>query len=578
MPRERRSKYANDAKDTAGIASQVESLSSSLAQRPTKTEARLKADKIQLEDMSETTLGAMSGNAAFNLLSVPQDKSVTPEKTTFFDVDYSLLYDYTKAVNGYINPTNGVIVNGGTSYTSDLMPIRLDENYVTNSYGAGIEQVYMYDTSANYIGYFSLSSEQFSIDSTTHPTCRYIRLSWATELYQTGMLVEGTVLPETYTPYARYSLAITDETIIESLNQVISVTPEKMPFFTIDNTILYDYTKSVIGYFSLGVLQPYGDSYTSDFIPISLDKTYASNVYTEPINTVYLFASDLNYIGEINVTTEQFLINSTIYPTCQYIRLTFQNTTYQSGMLVEGNTLPEDNTPYSKQHMTINDNYVKQAINAVVPKLPKGRWEEKKANFLGDSITQGFGLNPNSDNYTKTVKELLGLKTLNNYGYSGTFISATTGGTNTFIDRYSSMDNTAELVVVFGGINDYRGNVPLGTISDTTDISFYGALRVLMIGIITNNPTATVIFLTPMQDNSEVFNIDYVNSAGFKLKDYVKAVKDVAEIYAVPVLDMYRESGINVLTASAWTQEGLHPNKAGAVKIGTQIAGFLKSI
>jgi hypothetical protein len=33
MPRERRSKYANDAKDTVGIASQVESLSSSLAQK-----------------------------------------------------------------------------------------------------------------------------------------------------------------------------------------------------------------------------------------------------------------------------------------------------------------------------------------------------------------------------------------------------------------------------------------------------------------------------------------------------------------------------------------------------------------
>jgi hypothetical protein len=32
MPRERRSKYANDAKDTSGIASQVESLSASLAQ------------------------------------------------------------------------------------------------------------------------------------------------------------------------------------------------------------------------------------------------------------------------------------------------------------------------------------------------------------------------------------------------------------------------------------------------------------------------------------------------------------------------------------------------------------------
>jgi hypothetical protein len=37
MPRERRSKYANDAKDTVGIASQVESLSSTVAQLATKS-------------------------------------------------------------------------------------------------------------------------------------------------------------------------------------------------------------------------------------------------------------------------------------------------------------------------------------------------------------------------------------------------------------------------------------------------------------------------------------------------------------------------------------------------------------
>jgi hypothetical protein len=49
MPRERRSKYANDAKDTVGIASQVESLSSSLAQIPSQVKILNHARRVDFK-------------------------------------------------------------------------------------------------------------------------------------------------------------------------------------------------------------------------------------------------------------------------------------------------------------------------------------------------------------------------------------------------------------------------------------------------------------------------------------------------------------------------------------------------
>lgn len=51
-----------------------------LKDKANDSEVRKKSVKLELEDMSETTLGAMSGNATFNLLSIPQDESVSNVK------------------------------------------------------------------------------------------------------------------------------------------------------------------------------------------------------------------------------------------------------------------------------------------------------------------------------------------------------------------------------------------------------------------------------------------------------------------------------------------------------------------
>lgn len=39
------------------------------------------------------------------------------------------------------------------------------------------------------------------------------------------------------------------------------------------------------------------------------------------------------------------------------------------------------------------------------------------------------------------------------------------------------MDDDADIIFVLGGTNDYWSNVQLGSMSDDTDTTFYGALK-----------------------------------------------------------------------------------------------------
>ena len=67
---------------------------------------------------------------------------------------------------------------------------------------------------------------------------------------------------------------------------------------------------------------------------------------------------------------------------------------------------------------------------------------------------------------------------------------------NMFIDycrRYKTMDPDADIIVVFGGTNDFgHGDAPLGEMSDRTVDTFYGALHTLYTSLITRYPEAPI--------------------------------------------------------------------------------------
>jgi len=206
----------------------------------------------------------------------------------------------------------------------------------------------------------------------------------------------------------------------------------------------------------------------------------------------------------------------------------------------------------------------------------------KKINFLGDSITQGAGVAREEEIYLNVLKEAEGLAAARNYGIGGTRIARQAGGEDwgpSYSVRYAQMDDDADIVVVFGGTNDFgHGNAPIGCFSDRTDDTYWGACHVLMRGLIEKYPDALIVFMTPLHRSDED-----VPSAGnaLPLKRYVEILRETAEYYALPVLDLFAVSGIQPRVESVRERlcpDGLHPNAAGHRIIASRLSGFLKSL
>ncbi len=206
-----------------------------------------------------------------------------------------------------------------------------------------------------------------------------------------------------------------------------------------------------------------------------------------------------------------------------------------------------------------------------------------KVNFLGDSITESYGPSSQEFAYHSILAKEVGFSEVRNYGISGTRIAeqlpeADSTDANNYCRRYKTMEQEADLIVVFGGTNDYgHGNAPFGSDTDRTSQSYCGALHVLMRGLIEKYPTAEIVFITPLHRQNE----NVPNMHGKILKDYVDALKIAAEQYSIPVLDLYSVSGICPDIAAqrdALCPDGLHPNDAGHKIIASRLKSFLENL
>ena len=202
-------------------------------------------------------------------------------------------------------------------------------------------------------------------------------------------------------------------------------------------------------------------------------------------------------------------------------------------------------------------------------------WYNKSAVFVGDSITYGIGCD--GDKYWEILEETLQLSSVTGMGIAGSCISATSDyGTNNspLINRYDTIPE-ADLISIFMGTNDYGHDTPLGTIADTTDVSFYGALNVIIPALQAKYPSSRIVFVTPMHRygfgtnsaTSQTHTYDYIeNGEGNTLKDYVDALKEVCERYSVSVVDMFTMSGLNPsleVIRTNYMPDGIHPNAEG---------------
>ncbi len=210
-------------------------------------------------------------------------------------------------------------------------------------------------------------------------------------------------------------------------------------------------------------------------------------------------------------------------------------------------------------------------------------------NFLGDSITEGVGASCVENRFTDVLAREFGLKRANNYGIGGSRIARQLVITQEpydrdFCMRFEEMDPDADAVVVFGGTNDFgHGEAPLGVPTDREPDTFYGACHYLMRGLLERYTGKPVVILTPLHRLEE----DDPRGDGRKphsvapLSTYRKILMEVAEYYALPVLDLYATSGIqprNDVCRERLCPDGLHPSDAGHALIAHRIGTFLKDL
>lgn len=223
-----------------------------------------------------------------------------------------------------------------------------------------------------------------------------------------------------------------------------------------------------------------------------------------------------------------------------------------------------------------------------------------KINFLGDSITEGVGTSTRENVYHAVLKREVGLLEARNYGVSGTRFAKQSGlgfagkedytsagdytDNNSFVDRMSSMDDDADVVVVFGGTNDYgHGDAPLGEMSDRTPYTFYGACHHLFSTLAVKYIGKPVIIMTPIHRESEGVKNEpsCFEGKNITFKTYVDIIREVAEFYSLPVLDLFATSGIQPQVKEIkekYVPDGLHPNDEGNLIIARKLKSFLESM
>ncbi len=215
-----------------------------------------------------------------------------------------------------------------------------------------------------------------------------------------------------------------------------------------------------------------------------------------------------------------------------------------------------------------------------------------KINFLGDSITHGFGASSEETIYHAVLKKELQLGVVRNYGIGGTRIAIQKGTKNipkdnyvdgnSFCKRFEQMDDDADVVVVFGGTNDYgHGDAELGTFADRTPDTFYGACHYLFSGLVKKYLNKTIIIMTPLHRTWEMYIPDTKKEGNYgTLRDYVNIIREVAEFYSLPVLDLYATSGLQPEIEEIkvnYIPDGLHPNDNGHAVIANKLKKFLEA-
>ena len=521
------------------------------------------------------------------------DRQVTRCKTSFYSISKNgNLIDRDAIIKGKYIDNTGIEKNGNNE--TDFIPIDISKTYRFNF----VSFVTFWNENRVFInGYIQGSvTPSTPVDLKNIPSdAKFVRLSvYDSALHECVFSEKSLFSNQLTTKFEDYNVAIKKEQIedfqVETKDFTNKLDRDVLNFYSYSdysNLFIPSLVKEGGFYSNTGAWNESNNHVSTHLIPINPSKKYKHNIYS----FISFWGENEEFIsgyieGSGGVNKPQNLRN--IPSTANYVRFSIELKDISKTVVSLEEVFTLDlGYKFIDNDLIIDENNLDksllQKINSSSTTIAG-----KTINFLGDSITYGFdGTNATrvTKPYPTLVGEILGVR-VNNYGISGSTIGGD-GKTSTEHNilgntpmniRYVDMDN-ADYVLVLGGVNDYTVDrrIPLGVKGDNTNLTFYGALKILIEGLIAKYPNSRIGFITPLRK----INDHSPNVYGNHLKEYRNAIIEMCEEYSIPVLDLFTKGGCYA-NISDWRSQnlpdGLHPNQSFYEKMAIQISSFIESI
>ena len=197
----------------------------------------------------------------------------------------------------------------------------------------------------------------------------------------------------------------------------------------------------------------------------------------------------------------------------------------------------------------------------------------KKWLALGDSRTSETYFT----NYTVLVANALNIQLTNNSVVGTRY--------KDLIEQINRYEDTPDIVTIYSGVNDFGQDNPetLGTISDSGTDTFYGAVKTVIETILNKWPAVHLLVITPAGCTYPDWGIsarDSENKKGNTLPQFVQAIKECCELYAIKCYDNFNYGGYQPYIESVsneFYRDGLHENANGYKRLAENIYPIMKN-